>query len=315
MKNHPSRKSGLAPYYEAMSSFIMPARDLLFILVICIVWAGNFIAGATGMQHFSPFLFMVLRFTLLLLLLLPFIRRPPAGQWLRLISVCLLMGGLHFSLMFWALARAEDISTVAIVQQTYIPMAVLLAIVLMREAVGWKTLAATGLAFLGVMIIGFDPLVLTQIDVLAITLASALFQALGSIYQRGIRGVGVLSFQAWTAVIALPVLLAATLLTEQGQLETLKTAQWQSWASVAYSAVMASLVGHGLFFYLVQRHPVSSVMPYLQLTPVLAVVFGVLIWGDRPGPRLLFGGALVITGILFITLRARQKSVGRKGLG
>jgi O-acetylserine/cysteine efflux transporter len=142
-----------------------------------------------------------------------------------------------------------------------------------------------------------------------------MFQALGSIYQRGIRGVGVLSFQAWTAVIALPVLLAATLLTEQGQLETLKTAQWQSWASVAYSAVMASLVGHGLFFYLVQRHPVSSVMPYLQLTPVLAVVFGVLIWGDRPGPRLLLGGALVITGILFITLRARQKSVGRKGLG
>jgi O-acetylserine/cysteine efflux transporter len=275
--------------------------------VICIVWAGNFVAGASGMQHFSPFLFMVLRFTLLLLILLPFIRRPPPGQWIRLIAVCLLTGGMHFSLLFWALSRSEDVSTVAIVQQTYIPMAVVLAMFLMREIVGWKTLAAIFLAFLGVLVIGFDPLVLKQPDVLVITLASALFQALGSIYQRGIRGVSVLSFQAWTAVIALPVLLAATLLTEQGQLEIIKTAQWQSWASVAYSAILASLVGHGLFFYLVQRHPVSSVMPYLQLTPVLAVVFGVLIWGDRPGARLLIGGALVITGILFITLRARQK--------
>lgn len=292
-----------------MSSISMPARDLFFILVICIVWAGNFVAGAIGMQHFSPFLFMVLRFSILLLVLLPFIRRPPPGQWLRLIVVCLLMGGLHFSLMFWALSRSEDVSTVAIVQQTYIPMAVVLAMVLMREIVGWKTLAATMLAFLGVLVIGFDPLVLQQTDVLIITLASALFQALGSIYQRGIRGVGVLSFQAWSAVIALPVLLAATVFTEQGQFEIIRSAQWQDWSSVVYSALLASLVGHGLFFYLVQRHPVTSVMPYLQATPVLAVVFGVLIYGDRPGPRLLIGGVLVILGILFITIRARQKTL------
>jgi O-acetylserine/cysteine efflux transporter len=286
----------------------MPPRDLLLILVICTVWAGNFIAGSYGMQHFSPFLFMVLRFAILLLVLWPFLRRPPAGQWFRLIAVCLFIGGLHFSLMFWALARSSDVSSVAIVQQTYIPMAVVLAMILMKERAGWKTLAATFLAFLGVLVIGFDPLVLTQTDVLAIALISALFQALGSIFQRGIQGISVLNFQAWTAVIALPVLLAATVLTEQGQLETIANAQWQYWAAIGYSAIMASIVGHGLFFYLVQRHPVTSVMPYLQITPVLAVVFGILLWGDQPGPRLLLGGAMVIFGILLITLRARKRA-------
>lgn len=292
-----------------MPSKSIPLRDLVFVLVICVVWAGNFIAGAQGMQHFSPFLFMILRFCLLLLILLPFIRRPPPGQWLRLILVCLLIGGLHFTLMFWALSRSEDVSTVAILQQTYIPMAVILAMVLMKEAVGWKTLTAVLLAFLGVLVIGFEPRMLRQTDVLAIIMLSSLFQALGSIYQRGIKGVGVLNFQAWTAIFALPVLLVAALLTGEDHLETLKTAPWQSWASVAYSALLASLVGHGLFFYLVQRHPVASVMPYLQLTPVLAVIFGVIFWGDRPGPRLLLGGTLVIAGILLITLRARQKTV------
>jgi O-acetylserine/cysteine efflux transporter len=287
----------------------MPLRDLALVLVICIVWAGNFVAGAQGMEHFSPFLFMILRFLLVLLLLAPFLRRPPPGQWGRLIAVCLSMGGLHFTLMFWALARSADVSSVAIVQQTYIPMAVVLAMALMRERVGWKTLAAVFVAFLGVLVVGFDPVVLRQTDVLAITLASALFQALGSIYQRGIRGVGVLSFQAWTAVIALPVLLAASLLAEQDQLLVLRTAHWEHWASVVYSALLASIVGHGLFFFLVQRHPVSSVMPYLQLTPVLAVVFGILVWGDRPGWRLIAGGVLVILGILFITLRARYRVI------
>jgi len=292
-----------------MSSYRIPARDLALTLVICIVWGGNFIAGANGMQYFSPFLFMIFRFALVLLVLFPFIRRPPPDQWLRLISVCLLIGGLHFTLMFWALGRSEDVSSVAIVQQTYIPIAVLLAIFLMRESPGWKTLTATFLAFIGVLVIGFDPLVLRQIDVLAITLISALFQALGSIYQRGIRGIGVLNFQAWTAIIGLPVLLVSSLVTETSQLEMIRTAPWQAWASVAYSALAASLVGHGLFFYLVQRHPVTALMPYLQLTPVLAMVFGILIWGDRPGPRLLIGGALVILGILLITLRARSKTI------
>ena len=288
----------------------MPPRDLALILVICVVWAGNFVAAAQGMQQFSPFLFMILRFLLVLGLLVPFLRLPPPGQWPRLIGVCLSIGGLHFALIFWALSRSADISSVAIVQQTYIPIAVLLAMGLMRERVGWKTLGAVLVAFLGVLVVGFDPLVLQQRDVLVIALASALFQALGSIYQRGIRGIGVMSFQAWTAVISLPMLLASTLLFEQGQLEAIRTAQWQHWAAIGYSAVLSSIVGHGLFFFLVQRHPVSSVMPYLQLTPVLAVVFGIVVWGDRPGGRLLIGGVLVIAGILIITLRARQRQAG-----
>ena len=290
-----------------MSAPNMPLRDLALIGVICVVWAGNFTAAAQGMQHFSPFLFMILRFLLVLLLLAPFLRRPPPGQWPRLIGVCLSIGGLHFALMFWALARSADVSSVAIVQQTYIPMAVLLAMWLMHERVGWKTLGAVLVAFLGVLVVGFDPLVLQQRDVLVIALASALFQALGSIYQRGIRGMGVLSFQAWVAVITLPLLLMTSLLVEQDQLQVIRTARPEDWAAIAYSAVMASIVGHGLFFFLVQRHPVSSVMPYLQLTPVLAVVFGILLWGDRPGARLLIGGVLVILGILFITLRARSR--------
>ena len=292
-----------------MTHYRMPGRDLALIILVCVAWAGNFIAGARGMQHFSPFVFMAMRFLVLLLLLFPFLHRPPPGQWLRLIGVCLSIGALHFTALFIALGRSEDISSIAIVQQTYIPMAVILAMVLLGERTGWRTMVATGVAFSGVLIIGYDPLVLTQLDVLLITLVSALFQALGSIYQRGIRGIGVLNFQAWTAVIALPVMVLASLLTEGNQWETISSATWQDWTPVFYSALVASIVGHGLFFTLVQRHPVSEVMPYLQMTPVLAIIFGIVIWGDQPGWRLYLGGAAVIMGILIITLRARKKSM------
>lgn len=292
-----------------MKHYAMPARDVGLILLICLAWAGNLIAGARGMQHFTPFLFIALRFAILLLLLAPFLRLPPSGQWARLISVCLLMGALHFTTLFIALGRSEDVSSIAIILQTYIPMAVIMAILFFGERTGWRTLLATLVAFAGVLIIGFDPMVLSQLDVLFIALASALFQALGSIYQRGIKGIGVLNYQAWTAVIALPVMIAASALTEQDQWETILSAELMDWSSIFYTVLIASIVGHGLFFHLVQRHPVSAVMPYLQITPVIGVLFGILFWGDRPGWRLYIGGLAVMAGILIITLRARNKSV------
>jgi O-acetylserine/cysteine efflux transporter len=286
---------------------VSPSHLALLILV-CLAWAFNFTAGAAGMQHFSPMLFMVIRFLIVFLIAFPFLRRPPAGQWLRLATVCLLIGALHFTFMFWALARSGDVSSVAIVQQTYIPMAVLLAIPLLGERAGWQTLVATAVAFSGVLLIGFDPLVLTQLDVLGLALLSALLQALGSIHMRGLQGIPVLSFQAWSAVFSIPVLLAASLLFEHDQIGQIEAAGWVSWGAVGYSAVIASLLGHGLFYYLVQRHPVVSVMPYMLLTPLFAVMFGVLVWGDRPGWRLLAGGALVLLGILVITLRAMRRA-------
>ena len=57
-----------------------------------------------------------------------------------------------------------------------------------------------------------------------------------------------------------------------------------------------------------QRYPVSLITPYLLLAPLVAIAFGVLVWGDRPGPRLIIGGAMVLGGVLGIALRARSKS-------
>jgi O-acetylserine/cysteine efflux transporter len=289
----------------------VPVKHLALVILVCLAWSFNFTAGAQGMQHFSPLLFMIFRFMLVLLAVFPFLRPAPPGQWLRLSMVCLLIGALHFTTMFWALARSEDVSSVAIVQQTYIPMAVLLAMLLLRERLGWRSMLAVSIAFAGVLVIGFDPMVLTQLDVLGLALLSALFQALGSTFMRGIRGVSVLNFQAWTAVVSLPFLTLASWWFEQDQMTEILTAGWIHWGSVAYSALLASLLGHSLFYYLVQRHPVTAVMPYMLLTPVFAVLFGTLVWGDRPGWRLILGGFLVLLGIFVITLRAKVKSQHR----
>jgi O-acetylserine/cysteine efflux transporter len=290
----------------------MSIRDLILILLVCLAWAFNFIAASHGLLHFSPFVFMVLRFLLVLLVLIPFLHLPPAGQWPRLVFVCLCIGALHFSVMFWALSLSQDISSIAITQQTYIPIAVILAMLVLGERVGRRSMIAIAVAFTGVVILSFDPLMLSQLDVLGLILLSAFFQALGFVYMRGISGIGVFNLQAWTAIISLPFLAIASLMLETGQWQMVIEANWLDWSAVIYSALVASIVGHGAFFVLVQKHPVSTVMPYMLLTPLAAIILGVLLWGDRPGWRLLLGGGLVLIGILVVTLRARQKAIHQR---
>lgn len=284
----------------------MPLSHFLLLGLICLTWAGNFLAAAWVVNQMAPLNFTVMRFLLVLSLLLPLLRPPARDQWLRLLLTCWLMGGIHFALLFIALGRSTDVSSIALLMQVYIPLSTLLAVVFLGERIGWRTTLGILIAFGGVLVMNLDPLVLAQPDVVALVLLSALCLATGTMLMRRLEGIRVLNFQAWNALLSLPLLIGLTWMLGQPVFPELEILSRPSvWGAIAYSAIGASILGHGGFYWLIQRHEVNVVTPYLLLVPVLAVLLGVLVWGDRPGPRLLIGGGMVLFGVLWITLRMR----------
>jgi O-acetylserine/cysteine efflux transporter len=286
----------------------MPARDLLLVLVVVLAWAGNFLTSALAMREIPPFLFTALRFALLALPLAWLVKRPAPGQWPRLVAVCLCIGVLHFGLSFTALKLAGDLTSPAIVMQSYVPMTTLLAWGLLGERFAWRTGLAIAVSFAGVLVLGFDPIVLDRPMALVLMLISAAFLAVGTVMMKGLRGLDVASQQGWTALFSVLPLLAISAWLEPGALARLPQASWVAWAGALYAAFVSSLLGHGLYYVLVQRHPVARVMPWLLLVPLLAMGLGIAFWGDRPGPRLLVGGAMVLGGVLLIALRALTRA-------
>jgi len=286
----------------------MPVRHFLFLLFICLLWAGNFLAAAWAVRILEPVTFTVVRFGLVLLLLLPFLRVPQRDQWATLVGCCWSMGAIHFGLIFLALGRSEDVSSIALLMQIYVPLSTLMAVLLLGERIGWRTTSGILIAFGGVLVMGLDPLVLAQLDVMVLVFFAALSLATGTILMRRLKGIGVFSFQAWNALLSIiPLFVLAVWLETPSELMRLGTQRPEVWLAVGYSAVAASIIGHGGFYWLIQRHEVNRITPYLLLVPILAVLLGVLFWGDRPGPRLLIGGSLVLAGVLWITLRARWR--------
>ena len=287
-----------------MSARGLHGRDLALVLLICLFWAVNFLTSAYALREVPPFLFTAMRMGLLAAMLLPFLRLPPRSQWKRLFAVAMLNGVLHFGTSFLALKLAGNLSSPAIVTQVYVPMAVLLAWWLLGERFGWRTGVGVALSFAGVLVLGFDPMVLERPAALFVMMGSSLMVAIGTVLMRGLKGVRMVDQQGWTAVLSLLPLLAISALFEPGSFDALRNASWIGWGGALYAALFSSLLGHGVFYWLVQRHPVATVTPYLLLTPVLAVLLGILFWGDRPGPALWIGGAMVLGGVLVVALRA-----------
>jgi len=290
----------------------MPGRDIALVVLVCAVWALNVLIAAFALEELPPILFTGLRMAVLTLLLWPFLRWPQPGQWPHLLAIGLCLGVFHFGLSFWALDLAGDLSSLAILMQSYVPMAAVLAWALLGERIGLGRASAIAVSVLGVLVLGFDPIVLDHPLAMALTLGSALMLALATVLMRGLQGQSVWSQQGWLALLSVGPLLGLSLWLEGPLLLNAAQAGLAGWGGVFYSALVSSLVGHGLYYILLQRHPVATVTPWLLLSPLMTVVLGVAVWGDRPGPALWLGGAMVLGGVLAIALQGRYALRGSR---
>jgi O-acetylserine/cysteine efflux transporter len=57
---------------------------------------------------------------------------------------------------------------------------------------------------------------------------------------------------------------------------------------------------------LLQRHPVSAVVPLTLPTPVIAVAAAAIWFGTALTPIMIAGGVLVLVGVAIVTLRTAK---------
>jgi len=277
-------------------------RHLLLLVGICAIWGFNLIVIKAGVDRMPPVFFSLLRFALLGLVVLPFLKlRRGAMGWLLLASIC--SGGLQFALMFIGISLSGNMSSVAIAGQLGVPFTTLLSILLLAEKVRWRRWTGIALSFCGVMLIGLNPVVFESLQGLSFVVLGALFGALGLVSIKRVQDIKPLELQAWFTWTSLPVLFVLTATLETGQLESLAAIDLTGIGAVFYTALASSLFGHTMFFSLVQRYPVTTVAPITVLAPVFSVFFAVTLLGDSLDWRIVTGGLMTLAGVVIISLR------------
>ena len=84
----------------------------------------------------------------------------------------------------------------------------------------------------------------------------------------------------------------ATAFGEWGELST-EAFALDSVAAWAYLVVAGSLVGFTAYAWLLRVAPISLVVTHQYVNPLVAIVLGMLVLGERPSPLTLVGALLV----------------------
>ncbi|MEQ8832118.1 MAG: EamA family transporter [Alphaproteobacteria bacterium] len=284
----------------------MKPLDLATALFVIVIWGLNFVVVKVGVQEMPPFLFMAMRFVVVAAILLPFIRWPK-GQFRPLLAYSIVLGVLHFAMMFNAMHLA-DAATVALLSQLNTPWAVILAAIVFKDYPGWRRILGIVIAFAGCAVIAGEPRFEGGLLPALLVVGGTFLWAVAAVQIKQIGEIGPFALNGWMAAMAAPQLLAISFMVEDGHWEIMTNLSWLGRGAIFFQSVMVVIVGYGLWYGLIKRYPISRVIPLTLLLPVVGVASGVLILDEALTPYMIVGGVLVMIGVGIVTLRQAMRA-------
>lgn len=287
----------------------LPPRHLALALAIVAIWGTNFTVVRLALDDFPPLLFAALRFAFVLVPAAFFVRRPAVAWHTVAFYGGLLFAG-QFGLMFYAMGGLISPGLASLVIQSQVFFTILLAVALAGERLGRPQLASLLLASAGMALLviradgGTTPLGL------AMVIAAGLCWAGGNHMARTIDGKDVLGLTVWACLFATPLLgLVALLVEGPGAIAAaLTTARPAAWLAVLWQAYGNTLVGYGLWAWLLARHPAATVTPLALLVPVFGMGSAVIVLGESLPTWKLIAAGLVLAGLVVNVAGSRRAS-------
>lgn len=286
-------------------------RDLIVALFINLTWGLNIIAVKMAVMATAPFAAGGLRQLVVLLVCLPFFRWMP-GRMRPLLLLALLNGAVFLIFTNIALQVADNVSALAIAGQLGVPFSLILGVIFLGERIALPRMLGIALAFGGVVLLVFDPGVLGELPGLLLMACGTFTWAVGALLQRKLADVPALTIYAWIGLGGVLGLMPLSMWLEPGAFSNLPNLPLRDVGWLVFSGVGSSVIGQGGMAWLLQRHPISTVLPLTLGAPVIAVCASSYFFGTVLTPVMIAGGLLTLTGVIIITLRsARANKVAK----
>ncbi|MGE0563025.1 MAG: DMT family transporter [Pseudolabrys sp.] len=280
----------------------MSAIQVFFAVTVPLLWGYQFVVIKVGVLQFPPLFFLALRFLVIAVLLIPFVKRPTRQQFGPVAAISVFLGGLNFGLFYVGLGLGSG-SMSAIAYQLATPFTILLAWPLLAERPSLTTSAGVVIAFVGVVVLAAGPGLTANALPLMLVVGAALAFATSNVLTKRYGPFDPLMLMGWSSLLTVPQVAAMSLLLEHGQLTSLVAADWRGWLALAYTIFIGGILGFGLWFWLIGRCSMSRVAPFGLLLPVFAVMSSVLFLGEPVTQKLIVGGLLAISGVAITQAR------------
>ncbi len=288
----------------------MTPRHTLLALLVALIWGLNFVAIDFGLVDVPPLVFLALRFLLVSIPAVFFIK-PPAIGWRNILAIGAFLSFGQFTLLYLALAIGMPAGLASLLLQTQIIFSVLISAIVLREKPTRRQLGGTiiGMIGLAVVIIGVG----TSVPwlPLVVLLAAALSWAIGNVLSRRAKAASGLSLVVWSGLIVPLPSLALALIVDSPAVVLYAVTHLSLAAilSTVYTAVAASLIAYGIWNTLLAKYPTSAVVPFTLLVPVIGIVAAWAVQGETPTVSQLVGGAIMLGGLAAAVISRKPRKL------
>ncbi|XOB60760.1 DMT family transporter [Campylobacterota bacterium DY0563] len=280
---------------------------LSLILFVILLWAANFVFISILLKEIEPFTALTLRFIVISILLFPFmLKLPNLKDFLYLFIATLLIVPGHFGLLFLSIQSTKSLGGISLLIQLSIPFSILFSWLIFKDTPSKLRILGLLIAFAGIIFLLYDPNLLESRKSFILAIFSALFLGFYFIFVKKIKKIKSIAIIAWTSFLGIPMMYLFMLYDNQSFSILSNIENHITYYSFFYVVIAGSILGHGIWAYLLKIEDISFISPFLLLVPLLTSILSIIVFNEQLTFRFIIIGTIIIIGI-FLVFISKQK--------
>jgi len=280
------------------------AADCTLLLLVALIWGGNFALIKVGLEQITPFVMTFIRFFLCVFPFVFFIPRPKTPVHI-LAAYGILFGGGIWGCANIAIYTGTSPGTVSLIIQLSAFITFIIGLVAFKEKSSKISIAALSISLAGLSLMlaknekGSDP-----VGIITCLFAAFCFSLCTFIIQKH-KPKDLLPFMIWSFLFSLPVLFILALYFEGvGSFYSLKDAiNYKSIISLISQSYVTTLLGYWIWNHNIRKYSGSVVAPIGLLVPFFAIIISYLFFSYPINKTVVFSISLVFLGVILFNLR------------
>ncbi len=271
------------------------------------IWGFNFVVIAVGLESFPPLLLSALRFTLAAFPAVLLIGMPQV-KWRWIFGIGIALGVVSFNLLFIGIDIGMPPGLASLVLQSQAFFTVLLAMIFFGDRPRTRQFVGMVVAIGGMAVIAADLGVSGSLAGFMLVVAAAAAWGVSNILTKQAAAPDALRLMVWvSAVPPIPLFIMSWLFEgEEAMAAAMRDITLVGVGSVFYLAIISTLLGFGIWGFLLRTYSASVVAPFSLLVPIFGMSTSALFLGESFGLVRVLGAALVIVGLFFIVYQRRD---------
>ena len=283
------------------------AKAIFALALVCFLWGTTWLASKEGVRHMPALQLAGIRQFIAGLLYVSFFlyqgaNLPKGKEWIPIIVLSFLNFIMSNGLSTWGVQYISA-GLGSIIGAIFPLWLVVIGLFISKEKLPKKAIIGLLLGFSGVCIIFYDHLQdFLNPDFLKgiiLSLIATWTWAFATLYtkQQAVNfnpyfGLGL------QMLISAVSLIGFTSLT--GNAIPVNKIPWESWAAIAYLVVFGSLIAFICYLYALQNLPTEQASVYAYINPIVAVLLGWLIFGEKVTIYITIGGFVTLLGVYLV---------------